>query len=134
MRLRPRGDKLINTAAIAPVMPGIKKKKAAKTSDIGDVRNDVYGIPRLALRLIIVNCLFWLLAVVVFFAPHLPTLQLLMALLVVCVLIMLWLALNWLISKAFWWFVVLYSTGISIALLIIFVQKVIEAADKVGPF
>lgn len=129
----PERDKILNTAAIAPAMPVIRRKRPrpAAASPAAETQPTIYGVPLLAAKLILANCLFWILALVVVLSPQLDTLHFLMALFMLVVGLMIWFGLQWLISRAFWWFVVIYSTVISIALLVLFVRKILDGMNSV---
>ena len=137
-RFRPNDDKIKNTAAVAPAMPVARRKRLPATPDPArsdstePETEDFLGIPPLALKLILVNCVFWVVALVIVMGRQLSPLHLLMTVFLLVVALILWLLLQYFISKAFWWFVVLYSSFISIALIAAFVNSVMDAMDRVA--
>src|SRR5262245_31663877 len=130
-------DKLLNTAALAPVMPTPRKKRAVSipapvpATEQKEPPQDLYGVPVAAARLIAINAMFWILGFAIVMSRVLDVLHFLMALFVMVAGLMIWFGLHWLISRAFWWFVVIYSSAISIALIVLFVSRVLDAMERV---
>ena len=132
-------DKLLNTAAIAPAMPVIRRKRPAPAAagpapEQSEPAPTIYGVPVLAAKVILANCLFWILALGIVLSRQLDMQHFLMAMFILTTGLIVWFGLQWLISRAFWWFVVLYSSAISIMLLVLFVRRVIDAMEQVTPF
>lgn len=65
-RREPDRDKLLNTAAVAPKMPAVKPKpdQIVKKIYIQQPKpGEYFGVPKLALCIIVVNMLFWIVLV-----------------------------------------------------------------------
>ena len=128
-------DKILNTAAVAPVMPARRKRTPAPLPAVSDNSFETsyvgYGIPPLALKLIAANYLFWIVAFALLLSRVLPALHFVVMLFLMIVGLGLLLVLQWLISRAFWWFVVAYSSLITVALIVAFVSRVMDAMEKI---
>jgi hypothetical protein len=133
-RREPDRDKLLNTAAVAPAMPVIRRKRPrpAASSPVPEYSAaTIYGVPILAAKIILANCMLWFLALVIVLSPQLDALHLLMALFMLAVGLLIWFGLQWLISRAFWWFVVVYTSTITIVLLVMIVRRILDAMSSV---
>jgi len=132
-RREPDRDKLLNTAAVAPAMPVIRRKRPRPiaSSPASETQPTIYGVPVLAAKVILANCLLWVLALVIVLVPLVDALHFLMALFMLFVGLLIWFGLQWLISRAFWWFVVVYSSAITIVLLVMIVRRILDAMGSV---
>jgi hypothetical protein len=111
-RFEPRDDKLNNAAAVAPPMPVAKAKNSGQVVKNIYIQQPVktgefYGVPKLALWIILGNCALWLCGGVSLLVGRARAIDVLGVTVMGIAAIMIWLAIHFALWKMYWWLLAL---------------------------
>ena len=122
-RFEPRDDKVKNTAAIAPVMPSAPASKPKPDQVIKKVyiqqpkQGEFYGVPRLALLIILANCAVWLCGFTALFIGRVPAVDLVGVVGLLVAALAVTLLVHFAIWKMYWWLLALLFSLASLAVI-----------------
>jgi hypothetical protein len=132
-RFEPRHDKVKNTAAVAPVMPADPRPKPDQIVKKIYIQQqprsgEFYGVPKLALWIIVVNCAVWLCGGVSLLVGRASVIDILGVALFGVAGIVIWLAIHFALWKMYWWLLALSVSLASLMFVWVYVAVVTGSA------